>query len=201
MRTIVLGVIGAACAIGSLVAQGDPQPTCKMCPGTYIPKAEVDAYVSKAIAEKLTDQQVRDIEIGKAHGGIGVVHRGKLTAPAPESVAEHDQVSEVYHIIDGTATLMLGPDITERQRRPATQRTVREFNGPGNNGADIRNGVAYNLKAGDVVVIPAGTGHWFTKIDDHIDYLMVRIDPDKVTPLKSEAQSQAYLSKPAPRDP
>ena len=85
MRTIVLGVIGAACAIGSLVAQGDPQPTCKMCPGTYIPKAEVDAYVSKAIAEKLTDQQVRDIEIGKAHVGIGVVHRGKLTAPAPEN--------------------------------------------------------------------------------------------------------------------
>ena len=39
-------------------------------------------------------------------------------------------------------------------------------------------------------MIPAGTGHWFTKIDDHIDYLMVRIDPDKVTPLKSEAQSK-----------
>jgi quercetin dioxygenase-like cupin family protein len=52
------------------------------------------------------------------------------------------------------------------------------------------------LKAGDVIVIPAGTGHWFTKIDDHIDYLMVRIDPDKVTPLKDEAASKAYLSKP-----
>jgi len=49
----------------------------------------------------------------------------------------------------------------------------------------------------DVVVIPAGTGHWFTRIDDHIDYLMIRIDPDKVTPLKSEAQSAEYLSKPA----
>ena len=51
----------------------------------------------------------------------------------------------------------------------------------------------------DLVVIPAGTGHWFTKIDDHINYLMIRIDPDKVTPLKSEAQSKEYLSKPAPR--
>ncbi len=56
-------------------------------------------------------------------------------------------------------------------------RTVVEFNGPGNNGTDIKNGVAYNLKPGDVVVIPAGTGHWFTKIDDHLDYLMIRIDP------------------------
>jgi mannose-6-phosphate isomerase-like protein (cupin superfamily) len=196
MRTIVLSFLVAACAITALIAQGDPQPTCKMCPGTYIPKAEVDAYVNKAIAEKLTDQQVRDVEIGKAHIGIGVVHRGKLAAPAPESVAEHDQVSEVYHIIEGTATLMLGPDITAMKRRPATLETVRLFNGPGNNGSSIRNGVSYDLKAGDVVVIPAGTGHWFTKIDDHITYLMVRIDPDKVTPLRDEAASKAYLAAP-----
>ena len=196
MRKILLALIGAACAITALAAQGDPQPTCKMCPGTYIPKAEVDAYVNKAIAEKLTDQQVRDVEIGKAHIGIGVVHRGKLAAPAPESVAEHDQVSEVYHIIEGTATLMLGPDITAMKRRPATLETVRLFNGPGNNGSSIRNGVSYDLKPGDVVVIPAGTGHWFTKIDDHITYLMVRIDPDKVTPLRDEAASKAYLAAP-----
>ncbi len=52
------------------------------------------------------------------------------------------------------------------------------------------------LREGDVIVIPAGTGHWFTKIDDHINYLMIRIDPDKVTPLKDEAASKLYLSKP-----
>ena len=196
MRIIVLTVMAAACAAAAVVAQGDPQPTCRMCPGTYIPKSEIEAYTQKAVAEKLTDHQVRDIEIGKAHIGIGVVHRGKLASPAPESVAEHDQVSEVYHIIDGAATLMLGPDIVGAKRRPATLETVRLFNGPGSNGSSIRNGVSYDLKAGDVVVIPAGTGHWFTKIDDHIDYLMVRIDPDKVTPLKGEADSKAYLAKP-----
>ena len=205
MTKLLIGIAGTAIAVASLVAQTkinptDPQPTCNMCPGYYIPLSELQAYTKKAIEEKLLDQQVRDIEIGKAHVGIGMVHRGKLDKPAPDSVAEHDQVSEVYHIIDGTATLMLGPDITNRQRRPSTLLTVREFNGPGNNGTEIRNGVAYNLKAGDVVVIPAGTGHWFTKIDDHIDSLMVRIDPDKVTPLKDEAASKAYLSKPAARE-
>jgi mannose-6-phosphate isomerase-like protein (cupin superfamily) len=128
-----------------------------------------------------------------------MVHRGRLEKPAPDSVAEHDQISEVYHVISGAATLVLGPDIVNRQRRPSTMRTVREFNGPGNNGSDVKDGVAYEIKAGDVVVIPAGTGHWFTKIDDHIDYLMIRIDPDKVTPLKGEAQSMEYLSKPASR--
>src|SRR5579871_2405690 len=177
----------------------DPQPTCVMCPGTYIPATELSAYTEKAIAEKLIDQQVRDIDIGKARIGIGMVHRGRLEKPAPDSVAEHDQISEIYHVISGSATLVLGPDIVGRQRRPATMRTVREFNGPGNNGSDVKDGIAYEIKVGDVVVIPACTGHWFTKIEDHIDYLMIRIDPDKVTPLKGEAQSMEYLSKPALR--
>ncbi len=205
MKHFLLAFLAIAWVAAPLAAQGqkinptDPQPTCNMCPGTYIPLAELEAYTKKAIPEKLVDQQVRDVDIGKSHVGIGMVYRGKLDAPRPNSVAEHDHVSEVYHIISGTATLVLGPDIVNRQRRPATQRTVIEFNGPGNNGSEIRNGIAHQIKAGDVVVIPAGTGHWFTKIDDHISYLMVRIDPDKVTPLRSEEKSQDYLSKPAPK--
>jgi mannose-6-phosphate isomerase-like protein (cupin superfamily) len=170
-----------------------------MCPGTFIPVDELNAYTKKAIKEGHIDQQVRDIDIGKARVGIGMVYRGKLDAPNPDSVAEHDQISEVYHIISGSGTLVLGPDITKRQRRPATQKTVVEFNGPGNNGSEILNGISRDLKPGDVVVIPAGTGHWFTEIPDHINYLMIRFDPDKVTPLKSEAQSLDYLSKPAGR--
>ena len=191
MRQLIAGMIGVMVTLAPLSAQ---QPTCKMCPGTYIPNSEVMAYVKRAMQYGLVDQQIRAVDIGKINLDVGVVYRGKLDKPAPQSVAEHDQVSELYHVIDGTATLMLGPDITEMKRRPADLETVRLFNGPGNNGSSIRNGVSYDLKAGDVVVIPAGTGHWFTKIDDHITYLMVRIDPDKVTPLRDEAASKAYLA-------
>ncbi len=199
MRQLIAGMIGVMVTLAPLSAQ---QPTCKMCPGTYIPNSEVMAYVKRAMQYGLVDQQIRAVDIGKINLDVGVVYRGKLDKPAPQSVAEHDQVSELYHIIDGTATLMLGPDITEMKRRPADLETVRLFNGPGNNGASIRNGVSYDLKPGDVVIIPAGTGHWFTKIDDHIYYLMVRLDPDKVTPNKSEADSKAYLStKPTGKPP
>jgi mannose-6-phosphate isomerase-like protein (cupin superfamily) len=177
-------------------AQSDPQPTCRMCEGTYLPATEIQQYLRKALAEGRTDQQARDVDIGKAHVGIGVVHRGKLDAPAPDSVAEHDLVSEVYYIMSGSGTLVLGPDIANMKRRPADAETVRLFNGPGNNGSTIRNGKTYNLKVGDMVVIPAGTGHWFTKIEDHLSYVMVRIDPDKVTPLMDEAKSRQWLATP-----
>jgi mannose-6-phosphate isomerase-like protein (cupin superfamily) len=200
----ILGMAAAGCLVTglgvtvldvtALYAQGaDPQPTCKMCPGTYIPVDELQAYTKKAIAEKRIDQQVRDVDIGKSHVAIGMVYRGKLDAPGKESVAEHDLVSEVYHIIEGTGTLVLGPDLVNQKRRPADAETVRLFNGPGNNAESIRNGVTYNLKPGDVVIIPAGTGHQFTKIDDHITYLMVRIDPDKATPVMDEAASKKWL--------
>src|SRR5215468_1188244 len=157
MNKTMLGFAVAGCLVAlpslGLAQQTDPQPTCKMCPGTFIPVSEIEAYVKKAIAEKRVDQQVRDVDIGKANIGIGIVYRGKLDAPATESVAEHDLVSEVYHIIEGSGTLVLGPDILEMKRRPATSETVRLFNGPGNNGTSIRDGVTHQLKAGDVMVI------------------------------------------------
>jgi quercetin dioxygenase-like cupin family protein len=66
-------------------------------------------------------------------------------------------------------------------------------NGPGYNSDSITNPQVNHLKPGDVIVIPAGTGHWFTEIPDHITYMMVRIDPDKVVPTKSQKESEADL--------
>ncbi len=173
----------------------ETKPTCTGCPATYIADDEVKAFVARGIARGgvVADQQMRAVNVGKSNVDVGLVYRGKLATPADQSAAEHDLVSEVYHIIDGSGTLVTGPDLVNPIRRPAENENVRLLNGPGNNAASIRNGVTYQLKPGDVIVIPAGTGHWFTRIDDHITYLMVRIDPDKVTPLKDEASAKADL--------
>jgi quercetin dioxygenase-like cupin family protein len=80
-------------------------------------------------------------------------------------------------------------------RRPPDHRAVQLLNGPGSNSVDIRDAQTHELQAGDIFVIPAGTGHQFSKIDDHISYLMVRIDPDKVVPLMDERASEAYLAE------
>ena len=172
----------------------DSHPSCDKCSGTYITSEEIQAYIKRSPADAVvTDQQVRAVDVGKSLVDVGVLYRNKKAGGA---VAEHDLVSEVYHIIDGSATLVLGSDISDLKPRPADDRAVRLLNGPGGNGTSIRNGVTYQLKPGDVVIIPAGVGHLFTKIDDHISYLMIRVDPDKVTPLKDEAASKADLAHP-----
>ena len=184
---LIVGLFGASLVFAQ-------EPSCKNCPSTYVDNTEIQAYVKRAIANNVVDQQMRAVDIGKSNVAIAVVHRGKLDKPAPDSVAEHDLVSEVYHIISGTATLVTGPDLVGKQRRPADSTAVKMLNGPGNNASSIRNGTTHQLKAGDVVVIPAGTGHLFTKIDDQITYLMIRVDPDKVAPLKDEAASKKDLA-------
>jgi mannose-6-phosphate isomerase-like protein (cupin superfamily) len=198
MRTIVAGVaialaVVVAFAVGRLSAQ-EGAASCRMCPSTYIPRAEIEQYEAIGRATNVIDQQMRALDIGKSQVEIALVHRGKLDAPAPRSVATHDLVSEVYYILSGSGTNRTGPDVVDPQRRPADDRAVRLLNGPGANGTDMRNPAEHELTAGDVLVIPAGTGHQFTKIDDHITYLMIRVDPDKVVPLMSAADSRTYLN-------
>ena len=196
---IVFQTIALAAGVAGVLLAQDPKPTCNQCPATYIDGSEIQAYAKRAMDNHLTDQQIRSVNIGKSQVGVGVVYRGKLDHPGKNAVAEHDYISEVYHVIEGTATLETGPDLVGAEQRPSTMQTVREFNGPGKNATSIRSGVTYHLKPGDVIVVPAGTGHLFTHIDDHIIYLMVRIDPDKVVPLKDEAASKAYLASPPKR--
>ena len=71
------------------------QPTCNKCSATYLASDEIQQYLKRAQDNGLVDQQARAVDIGKSNIGIGVVYRGKLDKPAPDSVAEHDLVSEV----------------------------------------------------------------------------------------------------------
>ena len=197
----------AAFLLGRLSVQAVPGPaaaaeparplstSCVGCQAEHVPGAEIERYVEVAKARSLTDQQVRSLDVGRLNLQIALAHRGPLSAPEPRSVAEHDLVTEVYVVLSGRGTHRTGPRLVDPVRRPPDHRSVRLLNGPGHNAADIEDAATTTLAAGDVVVIPAGTGHQFTRIDDHITYLMVRLDPDKVVPLLDAAASRRYLEQ------
>jgi hypothetical protein len=50
------GMVGLAALVFALVSPSaqEYEPTCKMCPGTYIATSEIDAYVKRAINNNLT---------------------------------------------------------------------------------------------------------------------------------------------------
>ena len=115
--TVVVAV--ALLVVGVAAQEKEYQPTCNMCPGTYVPNAEIQAL------REAGDRQQAD----RSAGAAGRYRQGSTWAwrrvprqdrrSVGDSVAEHDLVSEVYHIIDGSATLVLGPDLVDKQRRPA----------------------------------------------------------------------------------
>ena len=203
MRKVFLSAITitAVFVLGRLSAQGpqliaqEVEPSCAMCPSAYVSAEEIQSYENVAVATGLTDQQIRSIDIGKTNVQIALVRRGAQEQARPNSVAEHSLVTEVYYVLSGSGTNVTGPDLVDSRPRPADNRAVQFLNGPGHNAASIRNSATHELTPGDVFVIPAGTGHQFTRVEDHITYLMVRVDPDKVVPLMDETASQAYLAE------
>ena len=54
--------------------------------------------------------------------------------------------------------------------------------GPSNSGVFAQPAQSRKVGPGDMVVIPPGVYHGFTDIADHIDYVSVRVDPDRLLP-------------------
>ena len=83
----------------------------------------------------------------------------------------HPEGTEVHHIIDGAGTLVTGGTIV----RPAASGEGSASAAP----ATIEGGVSRHVAKGDVILIPAGTAHWYKDLDGTITYLEVRFDLPK----------------------
>jgi|SRR5271157_2368450 len=149
-----------------------------------IGSAEIQATVRKTAQLAVSDQQLRVVGVnGEYNIGIGVVHRAKTNGPQTANGVEHSQITEVYHVISGNATLVTGGTLENGKPVPADNEAVKVLNGPSTFGGAILKGVSRQIGPGDVVIIPPNTPHWFSAIvSDQIVYLVVRMDPQKVLP-------------------
>jgi mannose-6-phosphate isomerase-like protein (cupin superfamily) len=173
--TLLSAVSTLPCAVvWAQQATSSPQPLS----ATYISAEDVQANLNGAPnAATNPSPNLRVVNAGEYNVAVGVLHRPQTP---PGIAALHYKVSEVYHVIDGAATLVTGGKMVDPKERPADSKSVRLEDGPGASGTSIQGGVTQHIKAGDVVVIPAGVPHWFSKIDGSITYIVVRFDPNKV---------------------
>jgi mannose-6-phosphate isomerase-like protein (cupin superfamily) len=158
--------------------QGSANPI----PATDVSAADIEATLKEAIAKNVVDTPIRTVDAGGHNVGIGLVHRSKGTNLVGGAV--HDVVTEVYHVLDGAGTLVTGGALIAPERREDKATTVVTINGPGISGKGIEGGVRRRIGKGDVVIIPAGTPHWFPEVQEDITYIVVRVDPSRVVSLK-----------------
>jgi hypothetical protein len=93
----------------------------------------------------------------------------------------HDGQTETYIIVSGGGTLVTGGHIVNGRKSPADSEVTKVLNGPSCSGAIAGADVVKKVvKTGDIIIIPAGVPHGWTEITDHVDYLSVRPDPDRV---------------------
>jgi mannose-6-phosphate isomerase-like protein (cupin superfamily) len=76
----------------------------------------------------------------------------------------HEKETDIFYIMDGSATIIVGGTAVEPKQTRPQQLTAK----------DIQGGQSYNLKKGDVLVIPAGTPHWFKQVNGSINYLTIK---------------------------
>jgi hypothetical protein len=151
---------------------------------TDVANSEIQATVQKTAAAPVSDQAIRVVSINDEYNvGIGVVHRAKTAGRSAGGGIEHSQITEVYHVIEGNATLVTGGVIENPRESPPESSVVKVLNGPSSGGGAVKDGASRKVGPGDVVIIPPNTPHWFSEItSDQIVYLVVRVDPHKVLP-------------------
>src|SRR6058998_2132408 len=148
-------------AILLLLAQAS---ATKVLPATDVKASDIQATVKEEIAKKLTDVPIRTVDAGGHNVSVAVVHRAKGTNLT--GMASHDKVSEVYSVTEGSGTFVTGGSLVNPQKREASSDTVKMLSGPGFAGAGIRGGMSRRLSKGDMVIIPAGTPHGFTDVQE-----------------------------------
>jgi mannose-6-phosphate isomerase-like protein (cupin superfamily) len=148
--------------------------------GTHITKDDVVATLKALPANAGTEQIMRMVDVGKMDVGVAIMRR----QPGPQGAVIHDSLTEVYFILSGSGVLVTGRKVDNPKPMDPQGKVVKELAGPSSSGPSIQDGHSQHFVAGDTIIIPAGVGHWYSSLDSVVDYLVVRIDPDRAIPIK-----------------
>lgn len=174
MKKIVLSALAGLLALPAIMlAQNGAPPNYAF----DITKADLDMIRKTPPG----DRQIRVVDMGKYNMGIGLIYRGPTNEKPgdPIPVLYHDYTAETYIVTEGSGILTTGGVIDNKRPSPGVPNVM---NGPGGNGTAGRGALSRRVSAGDIIIIPTGVAHGWSGVTDHVVYLSVRPDPDRVLP-------------------
>ncbi len=152
-----------------------PQTFTGDLPATYLPLADIQAFLKALPPDAISDLPIRAVDVGGYRVGVFGVFRPK--SQPGDAIAHETRTTEVYYILDGSGTLVTGGTITGLKPPPAG-RTA------GPRGDRIEGGESRHVGPGDIIIIPGRTPHWWSSLDGDLHYLIIRPDPDGKMRLK-----------------
>src|SRR2546425_12668895 len=98
---------------------------------TFIPKADLEAVMGPTRG----DRPARVVNIaGGANLGVYILHYPATKNPTPPSSFYHSEISELYYVIRGEGTALLGGELDKAVWGDPNRTTIREVRGPSVNG-------------------------------------------------------------------
>ncbi|HTV55988.1 MAG TPA: cupin domain-containing protein [Terriglobia bacterium] len=147
---LALVLISAAGLIARAVSA--PQTTSTENSGvSYFPHQEVSARFAKGgCLYRPAEGNFNVMTARRDHGGDSELHRN---------------YTDIFYIVKGSAAFVTGGKmVNPRQIGPGEMR-----------GSGVAGGRTWHLSTGDVIVIPAGTPHWFKQVSSAVLYFVVKV--------------------------
>jgi len=154
-----IGVSGAASAqqdeeiavagASALTASSASMTTAPSQKVTYFEKGKVSAAFAKGVPL---------LEIANYK-----IHASRRTEPGMAEV--HVKDADIIYVLEGSATFITGGMVVDG--KTTAQDEIR--------GKEISGGDTYNITKGDVIIVPAGTPHWFKEVQGPLLYYVVKV--------------------------
>lgn len=147
-------VAEAAGQAGPAARQAATPPPPAPAPGSagiFRSHAELQAALERSMANG-NAMASSSITVTDQYRG-SMVHRNQ-----PNGAIAHPGNTEMHYIVEGSGTVVTGGTIVRKEGAPAT----------------IEGGEAHRVVKGDIIIIPAGSAHMYSRIDEPITYLEFR---------------------------
>jgi len=143
-------------SLAIIAQQPAAQQTAAPLQGGQVTAAELAAIVAKQPKDRNGNQTFLQL----APYNVSMEHRVNV----PQNAAVHDKEAELFYVIDGSGTIVTGGKLTNPTK-----------NGDNSTGPGIDGGTSKRLAKGDFVLVPEGTPHWFSKIDNELTLMSLHL--------------------------